>query len=216
MNLSVILLSGGKGLRMGLSQPKQYLPLGSKAVAEHSFDLFKAHPLIDKIVVVCEKEYEPIFREALFARPGRRRQDSVWNGLEKISSEWVLVHDAARPFLSRHALDRLIESREEAEALTLAAPLKFTLKEAGTNHFVTQTVDRNHHFEIQTPQMLKTHLLRKGLQCALTHALDLSDDVSAAELLHVPVKLILNPEPNFKITTSHDYTLAKALVQTLS
>ena len=85
--ISLIFLAGGSGSRMGAQIPKQFLPLGDKIVACHSFDLFASTPEIDQMVVVCEPAYRQFFKEKdkplCFALPGPKRQDSVYHGLKQ-------------------------------------------------------------------------------------------------------------------------------------
>src|SRR5215211_825445 len=104
ISVCVILLAGGKGTRMQLSTPKQFLQLQNKPLALHSFDLFASLPIVEKLVVVCESAYQFLFNthlELLFALPGARRQDSLLNGLNLLSGNpLVCIHDAARPFLT--------------------------------------------------------------------------------------------------------------------
>lgn len=208
LKLSIILLCGGKGLRIGGDVPKQYLPLGNKPVARHSYDTLKE---FGEMIVVAPSEWRHLFDEesTLFAEPGERRQDSVWNGLQKATADWILVHDAARPFVEGDDIKKLIESATQTKAATLACPLKFTLKEADSSLNVVNTVDRCKYWEIQTPQLVQKEALLQGFQKARTENLTVTDDVSLAELVNIPVKLVQGSESNFKITTAQDLALAK-------
>lgn len=215
MTVSVILLAGGKGLRMGNAVPKQYLPLKGKMVAQYSLDLFSALPDVNEIIVVCDPTYIPLFPSSLqFAEPGNRRQDSVWNGLQKVlpRNEYICVHDAARPLADSAMFQRVLKAAQEKGAATVGMPLSFTIKEACEQQIVIQTPDRNRFWEIQTPQVLRKEILLKGLQLALEQGITVTDDVSAAELLSYPVKLVEGSYQNLKITTTKDLLLAERLL----
>src|SRR3990172_7494754 len=109
MKLSVILLAGGTGTRMGGVLPKQFLPLNGKPIARHSFDTFASLDEVVEIVVVCEERYRSHFHsekksyDLRFAEPGERRQDSVYNGFRTTSADadLICIHDSARPFVTR-------------------------------------------------------------------------------------------------------------------
>lgn len=219
MKIGSILLAGGTGSRMGKGNvPKQFLPLNGSPVALHSFRLFEACDHIQEMVVVALPRYHSLFTTAKshrFASPGERRQDSVFNGLQEMSSniEWVLIHDAARPFLTPSLIDTLCLQAEEVEAACLAVPLKFTVKEACRRGFVKKTLDRSALWEIQTPQIIKRTVLEKGFKIAQSQNLTVTDDVSLAELVGVQVKLIPSCSSNIKITTPEDFPLAELIAR---
>lgn len=219
MIISAVLLSGGIGTRFGASSPKQYLLLQELPIALHSFSRFIKSSLIDELIVVCEPSYENLFKEKTsknigFALPGPRRQDSLLNALQKISSKTthVLIHDAARPFISDAMLERVIHAGLTEGAAALAMPVKATVKEANGLGFVTKTPDRSTLYEIQTPQIVRKDLLQRGFQKAEDEKLTVTDDVSFAEILGAPVKLVEGSYFNIKITTIEDLYLANSLI----
>lgn len=218
MKIGVILLAGGLGLRMGSTVPKQFLPLNGSPIALHSFRAFEACSFIEEIIVVANPHYHHLFtslKTHRFAMPGLRRQDSVFNGLQQLSStvEWVLVHDAARPFIAPLLVEELCRVGKEVEAAALAMPIKVTVKEACPRGFVQRTLDRSKIWEIQTPQLVKRSILEKGFAIAEAQNLVVTDDVSLAELAGVPVKLVCGSFANIKITTKEDLRLAELLAQ---
>ncbi|MDP1836797.1 MAG: 2-C-methyl-D-erythritol 4-phosphate cytidylyltransferase [Chlamydiales bacterium] len=214
--VSAILLAGGVGTRMRSTTPKQFLPLLGKCVARYSFDLFKSMPEIHEIVVVCEEVYRKDFSEpdVLFAFPGPRRQDSVYNGFCKVSvdSDIVIIHDSARPLINRDMILRGIHAAEEHGAAVAAVPLKATVKQSRGDCFVDKTLDRSTLWEIQTPQTIKTALLRTAFEHALKHNLEVTDDVSLVEAIGYPVKLVEGGYSNLKITTPEDLVMAKSFL----
>ncbi len=159
MSASVILLAGGTGSRMAGDVPKQYRMLGGKPIALHSFELFTSLPEVSEVVVVCHPNYRDLFCAAgvpvLFAMPGERRQDSVYNGLQKVSldSELACVHDSARPFVTRRMVLDAIAAAKEHGAATVGVPLKPTIKKVHANQLVESTLDRSQLWEIQTPKL---------------------------------------------------------------
>lgn len=215
--VSVILLAGGIGRRMKSDIPKQYLQLGGKALALYSFDCLRMVPEVSEIVVVCEKDYQQLFSlempdvEISFAEPGNRRQDSVFNGYQAILSnpDLVCIHDAARPFITVELVRRVLDGANSYGASTPAMPIKFTVKEADENQLVIETPDRSKIWEIQTPQVLKPNIIEQGFASIQKQNLTITDDVSLAEQLGLPVKLVEGDYKNLKITTPEDLTIAE-------
>ena len=168
-----------------------------------------------EIIVVCEPQYQSLFPpftlpEVHFALPGKRRQDSVYNGFLKTSpdSDLICIHDSARPFLSKDNLDQLLEEARRYGAAALAVPAKNTIKETDPNQFIQRTLDRAKLWEMHTPQVATPALIRKGFDIALEYNLDVSDDASLVELTGHPVKLVKDSYQNFKITTPEDWQIA--------
>ncbi len=214
--VSAILLAGGKGLRMqGLSPlPKQYLSLEGQIVALYSFHILTSCPAISEVIVVCEPAYQSYFPAATtFAAPGNRRQDSVENGFAALSEKrgLVLIHDAARPFITRKLVETLICEATHHGAAIPALPVKQTIKQVEEG-FVKETLKRSSLYEVQTPQAIRADLLVSGLAYAKAEAITVSDDASLAELLGHRVKIVPGLETNIKITTPFDWVLAKTIL----
>ncbi len=208
--ISLILLAGGSGSRMGLATPKVFLPLRRKAIILHSFDLFSSMKEITEIIVVCPKEQRSLFPEnTLFATPGKERQDSVQNGFKKTTGEIILIHDGARPFITKKDVLNLLKEGLPIGAATLGGPTKNTIKEVGKNSLVEKTLDRSSLYEMYTPQLLRRDLLEKGLSAAKEKKL--TDDVAFAELIGHPVKIVIGCTRNIKITHPIDLKLAEIL-----
>lgn len=218
---TAILLAGGTGTRIGGPIPKQFMPLGGLPLALHSFKVFLACPQIDEIVVVCPEAYQHLFstsgndKSVRFASPGNRRQDSVFNGLEKSisSSPLVCIHDGARPFINAGMVGKVLEEAHNCGAATVAVPLKFTVKEADSSGNVINTPDRSKLWEIQTPQVVSRALLRKGFDYALANGLTVTDDVSLVELIGGKVKLVEGSHTNIKLTVPSDIAFAETLLK---
>lgn len=221
--LSVILLAGGTGKRMGSTLPKQFLPLGGKPIALHSFSFFASFPFVSEIIVVCDPAHEPLFPKSsqctvLFARPGKERQDSVASGLEKVSSKnaFVAIHDSARPFVKEIDFPVLYdEARKHAGAVS-AVRVKNTIKQSDAQECILQTISRENLWEIHTPQILNTALFKESLQLCKNKQIFVTDDASALEHAGHRVKLVSGSYHNIKITTQEDLVFSEYLLQKLS
>jgi 2-C-methyl-D-erythritol 4-phosphate cytidylyltransferase len=218
--ISIILLAGGLGGRMQSPLPKQFLLLDDKPIALHSFDLFASLRNCYELIVVCDPHYRDLFSPPQeiplrFADPGLRRQDSVYHGLQFCSpdTDFVCVHDSARPLLEKEDLLRLFEAAFAHGAAVLGVPVKATIKSSDENHFVKETLNRNELWEIQTPQIAKPSLFHRGFALANQKGIDVTDDVSLVELLNHPVKIVKGSYENIKITTPEDLEIAKRFLE---
>ena len=217
--ISAILLAGGKGTRCKSIIPKQFLSLGSKPLVLHSFELLAKSGFITEIIVVCETFYRHLFTlktklKIGFANPGVRRQDSVSSGLAQITrGSFVCIHDAARPFLQLEDLKKVIEQALIHKAAALSMPAKNTIKEIDSTGFVRKTLNRETLRETLTPQVIALDLLKKGLLEVEKKKIDITDDVSAIELIGHTVKLVSGKSSNIKITSPEDLQLAESFLK---
>ncbi|XP_065627471.1 2-C-methyl-D-erythritol 4-phosphate cytidylyltransferase, chloroplastic [Quercus suber] len=221
-SVSVILLAGGKGKRMGASMPKQYLPLLGQPIALYSFYTFSQLIEVKEIIVVCDPSYKDIFEgtkenihvELKFTLPGKERQDSVYSGLQAVdlNSELVCVHDSARPLVSSGDTEKVLKDGWLNGAAVLGVPVKATIKEANSESFVVRTLDRKTLWEMQTPQVIKPELLKKGFELVNREGLEVTDDVSIVEHLKHPVYITEGSYTNIKVTTPDDLLLAERIL----
>jgi 2-C-methyl-D-erythritol 4-phosphate cytidylyltransferase len=215
--------AAGRGTRYGGDVLKQYLPVGGKAVLAHAIRAFQFHPLISSITVVLAED-DQLFASAVGSLSasvktvtgGDTRAQSVRNGLAFISemhpvTDWVLVHDAARPCLSSDRLDHLLEvGMQSDDGAILAIPVADTLKRSGENNEIIETVDRSHLWAAQTPQMFPIDALISAIDSAQNVGHTLTDEASAMEFAGAKPKLVLGSAGNIKITRPGDLALAEA------
>lgn len=223
----VVIPAAGVGSRMQADRPKQYLPLLGKTVIEHTLDCFLTHPAVTGMVVAVS-EGDPFWAELMAstlnqypqlhtALGGCERSDSVLNALNylvdtlQIAPETgVLVHDAARPCLSRADLDKLLAiGGDEAAGAILAMPVRDTMKRAQADTTrVSHTEDRDGLWHALTPQMASLGLLRTALADALEKGVAVTDEASALEHAGVNPLLVEGDARNLKITRPADLALA--------
>jgi 2-C-methyl-D-erythritol 4-phosphate cytidylyltransferase len=225
-SVSVVLLAGGKGTRMGASMPKQYLPLLGQPIALYSFFTFSLMPEVKEIIVVCDPSYRDIFEdtkqniqvELKFALPGKERQDSVYSGLQAVdlNSELVCIHDSARPLVTSEDVKKVMKDGLSVGAAVLGVPAKATIKEANSDSFVVKTLDRKTLWEMQTPQVIKPGLLKEGFDVVNRGGLEVTDDVSIVEHLKHPVYITEGSYTNIKVTTPDDLLLAERILNTIA
>lgn len=215
MTIAALIVAAGKGDRAGGAVPKQYATLGGKALLTHSVDAFLAHPATGAVVLVIGEGQEQLAREALGARPlsgivtgGAQRQDSVRAGLEALAGQGVtkvLIHDAARPFLSADVIDRLIAELDRADGALPALPVVDTLARGG--EMLGDVVDRAGLLRIQTPQAFRYDAImtsHKGWKGGIA-----TDDAQMARAAGYEIMIVPGDPALEKITIAADFAAAE-------
>jgi 2-C-methyl-D-erythritol 4-phosphate cytidylyltransferase len=218
--------AAGSGSRMGGRVPKQYVEIAGRPLLAHAIARLADHPLVEQVFVVlapqdtyfAQRDWRA-FAEKLMALycGGATRAQSVFNGLVAASdaieaSDWVLVHDAARPCLGRAELDRLLERlRDDSTGGLLAVPVADTLKRAGGGAEVLRTEPRDNLWLAQTPQMFRYRLLLEALR--LARDADATDEARAVEGLGLKPRLVMGSLRNIKVTFPEDLALAELILQ---
>ena len=218
--------AAGHGSRYGGAVLKQYLPIAGKPVLAHAIRLFQFHPMISGITVVLAEDDQwfesavgPLSDVVETVLGGDTRAQSVRNGLKSLAdrhsdSDWVLVHDAARPCLSPVSLDRLLEQGlQSADGAILAMPVGDTLKQAGDDQEIIATVERNGLWAAQTPQLFRIGALADAIDAAQRDGCEITDEASAMEFVGAKPKLVMGSVANIKITHSSDLAIAEALLK---
>lgn len=213
-----VIPAAGVGARMAADRPKQYLQLGGRSILEHSLGCFLDHPGLKGLVVslAFDDPFWPSLRCAADPRiarvdGGRERADSVLNALLYLHAQgasdddWVLVHDAARPNLSREDLDKLLyELADDPVGGLLAVPARDTLKRVDKNGRAVETVDRSLVWQAYTPQMFRLGALHRALADSLVSDATITDESSAMEWAGQAPRLIEGRSDNIKVTRPED------------
>ncbi len=217
-----VIPAGGIGRRMGAGKPKQYLKLLNRTVLEHSLQPFCEHPQIKGIAVVVadDDEHWPTLALSGHARvvtasAGRERCHSVLNGLKRIAEfagddDWVLVHDAARPCVTAADIDRLIAGlRDHPVGGILALPVSDTVKQAGPDHDIQATLERERLWRALTPQMFRLGLLRDSIAAAIDDNVLVTDEAQALEHRGYRPGIVRGGPHNIKVSMAEDLALAE-------
>ena len=217
--LSAIIVAAGDSRRMGFD--KLFAAIAGKPVIAHTIRAFERASSVDGIIVVAREdrhdEIKTIVRDENFKKVksiipgGKRRQDSVRAGLDHLESvmRYVAVHDAARPLITPQQIDRVFEQCRIHGAAALAEPINDTLKRADADLLVTDSVDRQELYAMQTPQIFERQLIAEAYRAVYTKNVSVTDEVSAVERLGRKVALVLNDDFNFKITYPRHLPLAE-------
>jgi 2-C-methyl-D-erythritol 4-phosphate cytidylyltransferase len=221
-----IVPAAGQGARFGADLPKQYTPLLGRPLLSWTLAALLAEPRIDGIVVPLASGDTRWQGLPEFADPrvrccpgGARREHSVACGLDALEgvahdTDWVLVHDAARPCLRRHDLDLLIGTLDaDAVGGLLAVPVSDTLKRADGERRVCATVARDGLWRALTPQMFRHGLLRRALRLCMERDRPVTDEASAIESLGLQPRLVRGRADNIKVTNPEDAALAEAILR---
>jgi 2-C-methyl-D-erythritol 4-phosphate cytidylyltransferase/2-C-methyl-D-erythritol 2,4-cyclodiphosphate synthase len=221
MRVAAIIAAGGRGERAGGCVPKQFALVGGRPLLERSLLVFEASPRIDEIVVVVPAgvaERPPAWlsprpRPVRLATGGPRRQDSVARGLDAVGADvdLVVIHDAARPFVTADLIARTIDAAAVTGAAIAALPARDTVKQADTASpgLIARTLARDAIFLAQTPQAFRRDVLARAIARAAGRD-DATDEAALVELAGHPVRLVEGDPGNIKITTPEDFDLARA------
>lgn len=219
MKQYVIIVAGGKGLRMGGDLPKQFLPIGDKPVLMHTLEVFRRYdPMLQIILVLpCEQQsyWKQLCEEYAFsvehivANGGETRFHSVKNGLARIEGQGIVgVHDGVRPFVSIEVIRRCYELAAQHQAVIPVVDIVETLRHVSNDE--SATVDRSAYKLVQTPQVFDVDLLKRAY--AQQYTPFFTDDASVVESIGVPVYLAEGNRENIKITTPFDLKIGNALL----
>ena len=217
--VAAIVVGAGSGSRMGAD--KAFLDLAGKPVIAWPVDVLQGNVLVSEIVLVLHQNRLEEGRSLAEKRGwtkvtrvcagGNLRQDSVKNGLAGVSDcEFVLIHDAARPFLTDRLIDEGIKAARSTGSAVAAVPVKDTIKQVDENNTVAATLPRSRLKLVQTPQVFRYKILSEAYG-----SLDeeVTDDASAVERIGIKVKLYAGDYENIKITTREDLALAEIIAK---
>ena len=217
--------AAGTGQRMGAKVPKQYLPIADKTVLEHTVLKLLSVEAIEGVLVVLAPNDSRFNTLSIATHPkvsttlgGAERSQSVLAALTMLQkklklSDWVLVHDAARPCIEVGSIEHLIsETTGHDVGGILGVPVSDTLKQVNPKQIIQTTIDRQQLWQAQTPQMARYGVLRESLQLALSLGNEVTDEASALEMSGYQPMIVKGQRNNLKITHSEDITLAEFIL----
>ena len=224
---TAVVLAAGQGRRMGTDLPKQFLPLCGKPVLWYSLNCFQNSGLTDRIVLVTGKEWIGYCEEEIVQKyglskvktiteGGENRYDSVYNGLKACAdTEFVMIHDGARPFITDEILSRGLLGAEKTGACVIGMPSKDTVKIADQEGFIKETPQRSSVWIIQTPQVFRYSLIREAYRRIMeSGTVNVTDDAMVVEqTLGTKIALAEGSYENLKVTTPDDLLKCRAIVE---
>lgn len=237
MMIGIVIVAAGRGERAGSPQegPKQYRLIGKMPVIAHTLQHFLNWPRCGPVVAVIHPDDQPLYADAtaqvkdaakvVTVFGGATRQKSVYQGilaLENTGATHVMIHDAVRPFIDHHLLDRIGSALDQGrQAVLPAMPVTDTLKRGAPDGaglgLVRETVPRAGLFAAQTPQSFELASIRAAHnKAAASGRDDFTDDASIAEWAGLPVALVAGSTDNFKLTTKRDIAMADEKLSPLS
>lgn len=202
---------------------KLFAPVSGQPVIAHTIAAFENTKCVDEIVLVGRADSLGELRK-LIGKPtkvkqivagGAERSDSVRAGLEHVDpkSDFVAVHDAARPMITPEKISRVFEVARTSGGATLAETISDTLKRADSDLAVVGSVDRDGVYAMQTPQVFEKKLLQEAFELVVKKKISVTDEVSAVELLGKKIVLVPNHDFNFKITYPRDLPMAEFVLK---
>ncbi len=222
--VSVIIAAAGSGSRMQLRENKVLLSLCGKPVLIYNLELFSSQAWVDQVVVVAREEDVETISELVSAGNltkvsdvivgGADRQESVYLGLQALSdkTEWVFIHDGARPLVDEDTLMKAYWGVLEHHAIGVGVPVKDTIKVVNGDLEIRNTPDRSSLWQIQTPQAFSYAVITEAYDRARHEDFSATDDCGLVERLGKPVTLIRGTYSNIKITTREDLAIAEAIL----
>lgn len=224
MNTSII-CAAGMSTRMNTKVSKQLIPLRGKPIIVYTLLAFEEATLVDEVVLVVNKGVMGYYKRNIIERYGIKkvkrivaggvtRQESVYNGLQRVSDQTkiVAIHDGARPLVTPELIDRSIQSLGDKSGLVVSIPVQDTIKIVGRDQVIKETPDRRRIWAAQTPQVFPLEVIRKAHEIARADGFVGTDDGSLVERLGLEVSVMLGSKENIKITTPLDLTMAEVIM----
>lgn len=224
MKVSAILVAAGLGTRMGGSKPKVFLPVAGTPLLAYALRTIGRLPAVRSLILVVAEERRADAQAIVdtirdmrvsvqIVAGGAERQDSVAAGLACVEgADLILVHDAARPFASLELFTACIRAAAEAGAAIAALPASDTVKRAGPDGIIRETIDRSSIWLAQTPQVFRADLLREAFEAAVRDSFGGTDEAALVERLGYDVRVVRGEVTNRKLTTPEDLEWAECLV----
>ncbi|MCB1152751.1 2-C-methyl-D-erythritol 4-phosphate cytidylyltransferase [bacterium] len=222
-----VVVAGGSGTRMGADTPKQYLMLARRPILARTLEVFEKSAEIDAVIIVVPRGFVQKTRDEIVHRynfpkvryvvqGGRRRQNSVFNGLKAIrgACDVVAIHDGVRPLVTPDLIDKSVRVARNFGAAIVAYPVTSTIKIISHDGFVDSTPERRYLMAAQTPQTFQYPVLMKAYEQAMATDFRATDDSQLVERLGVKPIVVQGSRENIKITTTADLELAECIFRT--
>jgi len=226
MKADAVIVSAGKGLRFTQGKKKQFYFLGEKPILAHTLDKFETCSLIRSVhLVVGQEDMDYCLKEIVekyafqkvskIVPGGKRRQESVRNGIESLprDTDIVAIHDGVRPLVTQAMIEDSIHSAARYGAVVFGMPVKETIKMSNPDGTILKTLDRESLWQIQTPQTFQADVIREAHAQATENGFVGTDDATLVERLGVKVYILPGSYTNMKITTPEDLVLANLFLE---
>ncbi len=225
MNYYAIILASGTGSRSGLDIPKQFYKINDKTVLEYSVSAFENHPLINYIIVVSNPDFIDLTKNIIsknkykkvikIIEGGKTRQESSFNGVNSVNemNAKVLIHDAARPFVTEKIISDCINALKKFHAVNTAIDSSDTIIEVDENNIIKSVPDRNRLKRCQTPQCFDIEFIKKAHALAKENEYKATDDCGLILKYNIcPIYTVEGSTENVKITYPEDIELFKKYI----
>lgn len=227
MHVTAVVVAAGESRRMGGATAKTYLSLAGRPLILRTLDRIFSAPAVSEVVLVVGAKDLPSCRalidgdaalkdrNILLQAGGATRQQSVRLGLEKIgaTTDIVMIHDGARPFVSAALIERCVAAAVAKGAAVAGLPVRDTIKRVSDAGYVETTPERVGLWEIQTPQAFRRELILSAHGWAAGEGIEVTDDAMVVERMGRPVFVVEGERTNFKITVLDDLSMAEALIR---
>lgn len=214
-NFSLIITAGGTSSRYG-NMNKLLEKINDKTVLEETVSKFIDFDEIDEIIISANSSIIEILQQ-LFNNPkikiiegGNTRQKSVYNALQVVKNDYVLIHDGARPLIRKDTIAYVLEAVLDKDAVSVMTKTTDTIKEVDSTGRIIRTIDRSKLYNTQTPQAFKTSIIKEAHEKLKDG--NFTDDCSMLEELNIPVYIVNGSYTNIKITIKSDLDFAKLYI----
>lgn len=225
VKVTAVVAAAGKGKRMG-KQEKLFISLHGKPLIACTLEALSNTSIINGIILVVrrinrERASREIVRRYRLKKVsqivigGATRTESVYKGLKEVDEEtdFVLIHDGARPFIEEKIIDALVREAQCSGTAVVGVPVRSTIKRVRRGLIVDSTLDREKLWEIQTPQVFRRQLIKEAYHKAHLEGFRATDDSSLVERIGRRVKIVMGSYDNIKITTPEDLAVAEAILK---
>jgi 2-C-methyl-D-erythritol 4-phosphate cytidylyltransferase len=217
-SIDVVIVAAGSGTRLGYPMPKAFVPLNNKPLLSYSVEIFLAHPKISRIILVVPEamlsDTAALFTDKRIGIVigGEQRWQSVQNGINSSKADWVLVHDAARPFVNDAVINGILEKRNAYQCVITATPVVDTIR-SFTGDTAGTTIDREKLIRVGTPQLFNRTQLCEAFSNVKPGDPTPTDEAILIQNSGIAVGISWGDPNNFKITTVGDLKIAEALLR---